>query len=160
MVILLNGSINSGKTTIGKALCRQAEFAFIEVDSLRECVRWMELEQSIELNLTNAAALARNFDSKGINSVIAYPLSHSDLEMITGLLADAVEKIIPIALTPSVDVLQSNRGNRELNEWEKSRIGQLTEKGISYPTFGYQVDNSNLSVDETVRKVLDIAMSA
>ncbi|MGF1697922.1 hypothetical protein L4C54_19865 [Vibrio lamellibrachiae] len=160
MVILLNGSINSGKSTIGNAFCTQQKFAFIEGDSLRDCVRWMDLQDSIQLSLTNAAALASNFEAQGINSLIAYPLDEFNFQFIKELLSENVEKIVPISLTPCIDVLQSNRGNRVLSDKEISRISELVEGGIAYPEFGSHIDNSLLSVDETVAMVLEIATSA
>ena len=52
MIILLNGCINAGKTTVAKAIVsRTNEFAHVEVDALRDFIRWMPLEESIELNL-------------------------------------------------------------------------------------------------------------
>ena len=52
MIILLNGCINAGKTTVAKAIVsRTNEFAHVEADALRDFIRWMPLEESIELNL-------------------------------------------------------------------------------------------------------------
>tara|TARA_R110001583_G_scaffold40778_1_gene130095 strand:- start:21407 stop:21754 length:348 start_codon:yes stop_codon:yes gene_type:complete len=76
MIILLNGSINSGKTTVARAIVERAiNFAHIEVDSLRDFIRWMPLEETIELNIKNAIDVAKNFHDNNINSVISYPLS-------------------------------------------------------------------------------------
>lgn len=157
MVILLNGSINSGKTTVGKALCLREKFAFIEVDSLRDFVSWLPLEESIELNLENAVDVAKNFDLRGINSVIAYPLSEKDYLFVRELLECAGIDVIPITLYPGLVSLCSNRGGRELSDWEVSRIGELVDTGIAKPDFSHIIDNSKISVEETVDKVLDLA---
>ncbi|MCG7584315.1 hypothetical protein [Photobacterium sp. OFAV2-7] len=156
MVILLNGSINSGKTTVGKALCLREKFAFIEVDSLRDFVSWLPLEESIELNLENAVDVAINFDLRGINSVIAYPLSEMNYLHVRELLECAGIDAIPITLFLGLASLCNNRGGRELSDWEVSRIGELVDLGIAKPDFSHIIDNSEISVDETVDKVLDI----
>ena len=58
MIVLLNGSINSGKTSVAKAMCSKASgYAHIEVDSLRDFIRWMPLIESIQLNLKNAVSV-------------------------------------------------------------------------------------------------------
>lgn len=47
--------------------------ALLEVDTLRDMISWMPLEDSIPLNLRNTVSLIKNFVSDGLNVVIPYP---------------------------------------------------------------------------------------
>lgn len=61
-VIIINGPINSGKTTISQELQRRLpQLAHIEVDDLRHFISWMDLEESISLNLKNTVAVGKVF---------------------------------------------------------------------------------------------------
>ena len=52
MIIFINGSINSGKSTISKLLVEGLpNTALIEIDSVRAMIDWMPLEQAIPLTL-------------------------------------------------------------------------------------------------------------
>lgn len=158
MIILLNGSLNAGKTTVAEAIVeRSIGFAHIEVDALRDFIRWLPLEESIELNLANAIAVAKNFHARQISSIISYPLSQGDFEFIKGLLSESQIEVCAITLYPGIDCLKTNRGTRELTEGELNRIDELAELGVLEPSFGKIVDNSAQTVEETVATVLKIA---
>jgi adenylate kinase family enzyme len=157
MIILLNGCINSGKTTVAEAIVKRAAgFAHIEVDSLRYFIRWMPLEKTIRLNLKNAIAIAKNFNDESISSIISYPLSKSDFKFIKGLLSNCSIELHAITLYPGIEKLKTNRGARELTEWELERIEQLYDMGMANPDFGTIIDNSSQSVGETVDCVLNL----
>ncbi len=158
MVILLNGSINSGKTTIGKYIASLGMgIAHIEVDSLRDFIRWMPLKDSIEINLENAASVAINFHKRDIDSVITTPLSGDDYTFLGSLLQSAGIRYKAIALNPGIPELKKNRGARKLTEWEFNRIDELAVEGSVNPCFGEIVNNSELSVDATAQMVLQLA---
>lgn len=158
MVILLNGSINSGKTTVGKYIASLGMgIAHIEVDSLREFIRWMPLKDSIEINLENAALVAINFHKRNIDSVITIPLSEDDYNFLGSMLQSAGISYIAIALNPGVPELKKNRGGRELTEWELNRIDELAVEGSVAPSFCEVINNSELSVEATAKKVLQLA---
>lgn len=71
MIIFINGSINSGKSTVAKILVdKLPKTAHIEVDDLRKAIRWMSLEESIPINLENTASLIKNFVKRGINVIV------------------------------------------------------------------------------------------
>ncbi|NCD33661.1 MAG: hypothetical protein EOL87_09645 [Spartobacteria bacterium] len=157
MIILLNGCINSGKTTVAESLAGRAiGFAHIEVDALRDFIRWMPLEGTIELNLKNAIDVARNFHKKNIHSIISYPLSMSDFAFIRDLLVGSQIEVYAITLYPGIDRLKTNRGTRELSEWELNRIDELHAMGVTRPSFGTLIDNAVQTVDETADEVLKI----
>ena len=158
MIILLNGCLNAGKTTVATAIVEQTTgLAHIEVDALRDFIRWMPLEESIELNLQNAVTVAKNFHARGISSIITYPLSSSDLTFIKGLLGDDSIPIHAITLYPGLDKLKINRGTRELTDVEFNRIDELHAMGVTTPDFGTIIDNSTQTVQETAAEVLKLA---
>ena len=85
MLIVLNGSINAGKTTTSKMLCQLLpRTAHVEVDSLREFIAWMPLEESIPLNLESAVAVTKVFLNHGLNVVFSYPLRAADHAWLLG----------------------------------------------------------------------------
>lgn len=61
-----------------------------------------------------------------------------------------------ITLAPRLEVAQSKRGKRELSEWEVARIKYHYDTGVASPEFGHIIDNSEMGVEETVDKILEI----
>ncbi|MCJ8312752.1 MAG: hypothetical protein HRU38_11080 [Saccharospirillaceae bacterium] len=158
MVILLNGNINSGKTTIAKYItAMDYSIAHIEVDSLREFIHWMGLQESIKINLENALSVAINFHNRNISSIITYPLSDEDYRFVTEKLTSAGIKFCVITLFTQLSQLKSNRGNRELTDWELTRIDELYTQGLTQPSFGSIIDNSKQSISQSAQQVLDLA---
>ena len=51
--------------------------------------------------------------------------------------------------------MASNRGSRELSEWEKERIKHHYESGINKPQYGsIVIDNTNQTPEETVAEIM------
>ena len=153
MVIFINGSINSGKTTIANLLkTKIPDCAHVEIDDLHSMIDWMPLTPSIPINLVNAASLINNFIHRKLNCIVTYPLGKDDYKIITkDLVGD--DKLFFVTLNPKLDVALSNRG-RELTGWEKERIKYHYETGINNPGFGIIIDNSNQTPEETVEMIL------
>jgi len=60
MIIILNGPINSGKTTIAQILSGKIpNLAHIEIDSIREFIEWMENKPSWEISFSTALTVAQ-----------------------------------------------------------------------------------------------------
>jgi adenylate kinase family enzyme len=154
MIIFLNGSINSGKSTIAKLLVKElSNTALLEIDSLREMVDWMPLEESIPLNLENVLSLIRNFIDRELNVVIPYPLSQKNYDYLTNELKDLDTKIYAFTLSPKLEKVLMNRGSRELSEEERERIKYHYKIEINTPTFGEIIDNSDQTPEETVKYI-------
>lgn len=157
MIIFINGSINSGKSTISKLLQEKlGNTALIEVDSLRECIEWMPLEQAIPINLKSAVSLIHTFASEGLHVIVSYPLSEKDRDYLLENIRAGRADIFVITLAPQLEVALSNRGNRELTDWEKERIRYHYTIGINTPPFGKVIDNSDQSPLETVSEILQL----
>jgi len=155
MIILLNGSINAGKTTVSKQLVQLLpRTAHVEVDDLREFIRWMPLAEAIPLNLQNAAAVTRNFVGYGLNVVLSYPLSQEDYDHLIRELTPLGVPIYCVTLNPDLAAAVTNRGTRELTGWERARIPYHYEMGINSPLFGVVIDNTRQTPEETAREIL------
>jgi adenylate kinase family enzyme len=140
MIPLLSGAMNSGKSTVARALVdRCKRCAHVEVDRLREFVRWMPIDESVPLNLANAAAITRNSVLSGLCTVVSYPLSISDFTYLTEELNDLNVPIVAITLNPGRDQAVTNRGSRSLNPEEVARIHYMYESGLASPGFGIEL---------------------
>lgn len=150
MIIFINGSINSGKSTISKLLQHDLKnTAVVEIDSLRSFIAWMPIEQAIPINLKNAISIIRNFVKQGLNVIVPYPLSKENYKYFVENL-DGLTKLIFITLSPNLDTVLKNRGDRDLSEWETDRIKHHYKIGINKPDFGKIIDNSEQTPKETV----------
>ena len=156
MILLLNGSINAGKTTVSKQIVQMLpRTAHVEVDDLREFIRFMPLLESIPLNLQNAVAVTRNFVTFGLNVVVSSPMPQESYDYLVRELTPLGVPIHTVTLSPKLAVALTNRGTRELTEWELQRIPYHYETGISAPPFGIIVDNTDLTPEETAREILE-----
>ena len=154
MIIFISGSINSGKTTIARLL--KKEFpgtAHIEVDTIHDMYDWMPLEEAIPLNLDNTLSLTLNLLKKDLNIVISYPLSRDEYEFFNKKLPLEVQRFF-FTLNPRIDYALSNRGTRELTEWEIERIKYHYKTGLNDPGFGITIDNTMQSPEETLSDIL------
>ena len=84
MIIILNGSKNSGKTTVAKILQNKIpNTAHVEVDNLRDFISWMDGELgAYSLSIENAVLITKNFVKHGLNVVFTYLLEESDYKNI------------------------------------------------------------------------------
>lgn len=155
MIIFLNGSINAGKSTVAKLLAKELpDTALIEIDALREMISWMPIDQSIPLNLENAVSVISNFVKRGLNVLIPYPLSQKNYDYMVENLKDLNTDIRVFTLAPQLEKALTNRGSRELSDWEMERIKHHYTIGIHNPTFGEIIDNSGQTPEETAKYIL------
>ena len=156
MIIFLNGSINAGKSTVAKLLAKELpNTALLEIDSLREMIDWMPIDQSVPLNLENAVSVIRNFAARNLNVIVPYPLSQKNYDYVMGKLKDLDTEIHTFTLAPRIEKTLTNRGSRELSGKEKERIKHHYDIGIHNPNFGEIIDNSEQTPEETAKYVLD-----
>ena len=105
MIIFINGSINSGKSTVAKILVEKIpNTAHIEVDDLRHFITWMPLEESISINLENTVSIIKNFSKHNLNSIVTYPLSQKNYDLLMYELKDLNEKIFVFTLNTDLEV--------------------------------------------------------
>jgi hypothetical protein len=153
MLIVLNGSINAGKTTTSKMLCHLLpRTAHVEVDSLRDFIAWMPLEESIRINLESAVAVTKVFLKHGLNVVFSYPLRAEDH---IWMLQQFDVPIHFITLRPPMAISQQQRGARILSAWEVARIAYHYQTEGANPDLGMIIDNSRLTPEQTARLILE-----
>ena len=155
MILLINGSINAGKTTVSQQIVQMLpRTAHVEVDDLSDFVEWMPLLESVPLNLANTAAITRNFVAFGLNVVISTPLFQDGYDYLTRELTPLGVPVHCVTLNPGMAAALTNRGTRELTEWELQRIPQLYAEGVHSPSFGITIDNASQTPEETARQIL------
>lgn len=155
MIIFISGPINSGKSTISKLLERKIKnLAVVEVDDLRKMIEWMPLEDAIPINLENAMSVIRTFTKNGLNTVMAYPIRKENHDYLINNLKDLNVDIYIFTLSPNMESILKNRGERKLTEWEIERIKYHYSIGIANPSFGEIIDNTNQTPDETAAIIL------
>ena len=155
MIIFLNGSINAGKSTVAKILAKKlSDVALLEIDALREMIEWMPIDQAVPINLENAISVIKNFSKRNLNVIVPYPLSQKNYDYMTENLKDLETKIYFFTLAPKIETALTNRGTRELDDWERERIQHHYDIGIASPTFGEIIDNSEQTPEETADYIL------
>jgi tRNA uridine 5-carbamoylmethylation protein Kti12 len=155
MIIFINGSINAGKTTVAKILAKKlSNTAVVEIDSLREMIEWMPIDEAVPINLENAISVIKNFSKRNLNVIVTYPLSQNNYGYVVNELKNINTKTYFFTLAPKLDKILTNRGERELNDWERERIKHHYSVGVSNPSFGIVVDNTDQSSEETVDYIL------
>lgn len=154
MIIFINGPINSGKSTVAKILEKKLpDAALVEIDALRDMIRWMPIDRAVPINLENAVSVIKNFSKRGLNVIVPYPLSQKNYEYVMAELKDIGVKIHVFTLSPKIEKALTNRGSRELNDWERERIKHHYDIGIHSPSFGEVVDNSDQKPEETANYI-------
>lgn len=151
-LILISGSINSGKSTTSKKLAALLpRSALIHGDRVRHFVTWLPLEQALPITLQNLSDIAKNFLEAGINVIVDYPLEQTQFEAFSSQLAAYASTIHAFVLSPRLEVAQSQRGERILSTKEIERIAYHYQTKLHDPDFGIRIDNSELTVEETAQ---------
>jgi guanylate kinase len=155
MIILISGPINSGKTTVGKALAALLpRTAHLEVDTLRELVHFLPFEAAIPINLENAAAITSNLARRGIGVILTYPLGEEDYDYLLRAFADLPTAIHTFILGPTLETALVDRGERRLSDHERRRIREQYQDNRHQPAFGIQIDNTAQAPEETATMIV------
>lgn len=156
MIIFLNGSINSGKSTVANILASSIpNVALVEIDVLRSMIDWMPIDKAIPINLQNTISLIKNYCMNNLNVIVPYPLSKHNYDYLINELKDINTKIYTFTLSPKLGKVITNRGSRELNNGEVERIKYHYDIGIHNPSFGEIIDNTEQTPEETSQIILN-----
>jgi len=155
MIIILNGPQNAGKSTVAKLLQKHIpQLAHVEVDGLRRFIYWMDGDDAFPMSIENALLVAKNFAKKRLAIVITYIFSDEELMAAEASLKETGEPIYVFTFSPKLENALTNRGTRELSEYEKERIKYHYQTGIHKPSIGTIIDNTNQTPEETVKVIL------
>lgn len=61
-----------------------------------------------------------------------------------------------MTVAPRLEVARSNWGDGVLTDWKVQRIKRHYDTGITSPKFGRIIDSSDMSINETVDRILEI----
>lgn len=154
MLVFISGSINSGKTTTSKALAERLGAAFVNVDDLNDTITNFNLATDLDKSMDLAIQTINNHSAQGKDVIANYVVREKDWKRCTKEVKTTPKFFITLA--PRLEVAQSQRGDRVLSEWEKSRIKYHYDTGIASPSFGHIIDNSDLTIKQTVNKIIAI----
>lgn len=152
MLVFINGSINSGKTTTAKLLAEKLDAKFLNIDDLNDLIPNFNLATDIPKSFELAIAEINRLTKEGKDVVANYVIRTEDWD---GLLAGVEAKpAYFITLAPPLEVAQSQRGERVLTDWETRRIQYHYDTGVPAPKHGIVIDNSEMSLEQTVDTII------
>ena len=154
MLVFISGSINSGKTSTSKALAERLGATFVNVDDLNDTIPNFSLATDLGKSMDLAIQTINDFSKKGRDVIANYVVRQEDFDRFENEIKTHPQ--IVITLAPRLEVAQGKRGDRELSEWEVSRVKHHYDTGIASPRFGYIIDNSELTIAETVDRIIEI----
>src|SRR6185503_19163366 len=121
MLIILSGPTGSGKSTTARLLKKRIRrSALVELDSLREFIGDIPIDQAIPITIKMAILVAKELLKARYNVILVYPLYDRHVSQIKKSLKNS--SISSFVLSPKKKVIQLGRGSRKLIPWEKNRI--------------------------------------
>ncbi len=154
MLVFISGSINSGKTTTAKALAKRIGAVMVNVDDLNDTIPNFNLATDLDKSMDLAIEAINAYATRGKDVVANYVVRPQDFERFEKEIHAQPQVVITLA--PRLEVAQSKRGDRGLTDWEISRVKHHYDTGVASPSFGHVIDNSELSVGETVDEIMKI----
>jgi dephospho-CoA kinase len=154
MLIFISGSINSGKTTTSKLLAERLNWSNVNVDDLTDKVDGFDIYAHLDLAMDLAIDAINKETAAGRDVVANFVVRKEDFTRLENEIN--AKPMLFITLSPRLEIAQTQRGNRVLTNWEIKRIKKHYDEGIAKPEYGYIVDNSSLTPEETVSKILRI----
>lgn len=154
MPVFISGSINSGKTTTSKLLAEKLGAKFINVDDLNDRIPNFNLATDLDKSMDLAIVEINEYLNEGHDVVANYVVREEDWQRLQKEVH--TPNVFVITLAPRLEVAQGKRGGRTLTEWEVARVKHHYDTGIASPSFGHVIDNSDISLEETIDKILEI----
>lgn len=153
MLVLISGSVNAGKSSTAKLLAEKLGAEFLDFDELEMSVPDFSLEKDIPKVIRKGIEKINQLTDTGNNVVASCVLREEDYRQI--LKGVKTKQRYFFTLAPRLEIVQSDRG-RGLSDWEHRRIKYHYDTGIANPPFGSIIDNSDMSLEETVDKIVSI----
>jgi hypothetical protein len=124
------------------------------VDDLIDSIPNFNLATDLDKSMDLAIEAINKGLAQGRDVVANYVVRQKDFDRFKNEINTKEQYVV--TLSPRLEIAQSKRGDRELSEWEVSRIKHHYDRGIASPKFGHIIDNSDLTLDETVDSILRI----
>ncbi|TAH32224.1 hypothetical protein EYC58_03390 [Candidatus Saccharibacteria bacterium] len=153
-LVFISGSINSGKTTTSKLLAEKLGADFLNVDDLNDTIPNFNLATDLDKSMNLAIAKINESIANGRSVVANYVVRPEDYARFEHEIH--ADRQYVITLAPRLEVAQGKRGNRELSDWKVQRIKYHYDTGVASPSFGYVIDNSDITLEQTVESILGI----
>lgn len=157
-VIHINGPINSGKSTLSRALAGSLpEASFIDGDD-------HDAPDDAPLGVRIEAALRRIemeiATEQGRYLVVAYPLDGADYERLKAAADMRGARFLVLTLAPPLEVALTDRGQRALSSEEKRRIVEMYDEGYhARPFSDLTLDTSRLGLPECIEKARTVVLA-
>jgi hypothetical protein len=152
MVICINGSINSGKSTIARLLAEHLRDArFVEGDD--HDGHELPFEQMIARAVQRLAAIITEAQE---TLVIAYPLRETDFAILRQAAAASRRPLLVVTLAPPLEVVLAPRGARRLDDGERARIREMYAEGYHARPFSDLVIGGEPTPDAVVAAILEL----
>ena len=162
LILNINGTINSGKTTVSKILMNLLlDATFFEVDELMSDEEEVKLELSMQdgwaerQKRLNKKLLDLKKSQEFETVIFAYPIADNTYQDWKAL-EDKQTHFMNITLAPSLEECLKNRGARELDDWERNRIKEMYEEGYqNRPYSDFIINTDNQTPEETAEIIKD-----
>lgn len=165
-VIVLNGPTGTGKNTISEIVAgRRERCAVIDYDDLRNMFRKPHLtpwdgeagrRQNI-LGLEHACTLARSFVANGYDCIILDVLGNETARLYKELLADLEPTLVH--LLPTWEEIVRRNGTRPPRLTD-DELRMVYEGQAALSVYDVRIDNTDLSPEEVVERVLEVMAGA
>jgi hypothetical protein len=147
-VVHVNGPINSGKSTVGRALaCVLSDARFVDGDDY-------DVPCDVPLETQWAMALMRIEHDIAVAEcrylIVAFPIDRAGFEQLNAACKKRSGRLIVVTLSPPLEVALSDRGERRLTPWERQRIDEMYRQGYqSRPFSDIFLDTSGKAPEES-----------
>ncbi|HKL73036.1 MAG TPA: AAA family ATPase [Candidatus Onthovivens sp.] len=165
-IYLITGLMASGKSTLAEALAKRLDKSVhLRGDYFRKAIINGRVEMSenptndaldqLHLRYQLTAMVAINYYKEGFNVIIQDNYYGNDLLYIIELLKEIDLKVI--VLDPSLEVIKLRENNRNKKGYTNFKIEDLYKSFHDYtPRVGSWIDNSKLTIEETVDKIINL----
>tara|TARA_R110002124_G_scaffold44422_10_gene135549 strand:- start:17171 stop:17659 length:489 start_codon:yes stop_codon:yes gene_type:complete len=151
LVLVLNGPINAGKTTTGRALAAMlADAHFVDGDD-HEAADDAPLAERISASFARIERMIGGAQAAVL--VIASPLRDEDVERLGAACLRRAADLRVVTLAPPIEVALSNRGSRQLRPDEISRSRRMYAEGYATRAFSDLLINDMTTPEACARQI-------
>ena len=152
MVICINGSINSGKSTIARQLAEHLPGArFVEGDD--HDGHELPFEQMIAYAVQRLAAIIAETRE---TLVIAYPLRETDFAILRDVASRRGLRLLVVTLAPPLEVALGQRGVRPLDDGERARVREMYSEGYHARAFSDLIIGGAPAPEAVVAEIVEL----